>query len=194
MHDKHARVYVDDLGVLRKKKVRCITDNLVFQTLSHAGKYYLVNPTYIRYVCEGSAKICSGRTFEWVEADNPYPEIPRDSAPPTPVFSPKQPSDTHYKETNLDGVRFNSRRVLCIETNVTYVSINEAAEQTNSHATAIQSCCAGKRKSTNGLHFKYAKRAKRIKHIITQDTKFTYQYHGGIKVRVYKTTQPGESK
>ena len=94
-----------------------------------------------------------------------------------------------YKRQNRDNVHFNSRRVTCIETNTTYASINEAAEQTNSHATAIQACCAGKRKSTNGLHFKYAKRAKRIKHHITQDTKFTYQYHGGIRVRVYRESK-----
>ena len=46
-------------------------------------------------------------------------------------------------------------KVICIETNTVYESIQECARQLNLVATNLCKCCKGKIKSTGGLHFKY---------------------------------------
>lgn len=50
----------------------------------------------------------------------------------------------------------HKRKVLCIETGITYESFAEAARQTGLDRSRIVSCCTGKRKATGGYHFKYA--------------------------------------
>lgn len=46
--------------------------------------------------------------------------------------------------------------VLCIETNIVYVSISDASEQTNIHLSNIADVCKGKRKTAGGYHWMYA--------------------------------------
>lgn len=48
------------------------------------------------------------------------------------------------------------RIIQCVETGEVYNSFVEAAEKTGLNRTKIVSCCTGKRKSTGGLHFRYA--------------------------------------
>ena len=48
-----------------------------------------------------------------------------------------------------------ARKVLCVETNVTYPSIKKASESLNLSAGNIGSCCRGNRHTTGGFHWNY---------------------------------------
>lgn len=50
-----------------------------------------------------------------------------------------------------------SKKVKCIETNVTYPSASEAERQTGVFNTAIIQVCKGNRKTAGGYHWKYGK-------------------------------------
>ena len=52
--------------------------------------------------------------------------------------------------------RSNCKPVLCVETGVVYTSVNEAAESTGTERSTISRVCAGRRKTANGRHWKYA--------------------------------------
>lgn len=47
------------------------------------------------------------------------------------------------------------KAVVCIETNIVYNSIKEAAEATGAQKSGIVNCCKGKQKTAKGLHWKY---------------------------------------
>ena len=49
-----------------------------------------------------------------------------------------------------------NKPVLCVETGVVYKSIKDAARQLNAHHILISKVCRGLRKTTLGLHFKFA--------------------------------------
>jgi hypothetical protein len=80
--------------MIQRKKVRCVEDNLVFQNLGHAAKYYMVKPINIRYVCEGTRRKCLNKTYEWVPQDHQYYEIPKGLSP--------EEEDAAYKISNLE--------------------------------------------------------------------------------------------
>lgn len=48
-----------------------------------------------------------------------------------------------------------SRKVLCIDTNIEYISISEAAKLTNLHISGITMACKGKLKTSGGYKWKY---------------------------------------
>lgn len=48
-----------------------------------------------------------------------------------------------------------SKKVICIDTNITYNSISEAAELTNLHISGITMACKGKLKTSGGYKWKY---------------------------------------
>jgi hypothetical protein len=49
-----------------------------------------------------------------------------------------------------------SKPVICVESGTVYPSVREAARETGSHQPNIRSCCAGKRQTAGGLHWKFA--------------------------------------
>lgn len=49
------------------------------------------------------------------------------------------------------------KRIICVELNIIFPSIQECARALNLHATNICKCCKGKIKSTGNLHFQYVK-------------------------------------
>lgn len=49
-----------------------------------------------------------------------------------------------------------SKRVYCSDLDQSFPSINDAARLTNSNRNHVKDCCFGKRKTTNGLHFRFA--------------------------------------
>lgn len=48
-----------------------------------------------------------------------------------------------------------SKKVLCIEKNIIFKSINEASRATGTSRQNISKCCKGVRKTTGGYHWKY---------------------------------------
>ena len=52
----------------------------------------------------------------------------------------------------------NGKPIVCIETGVVYRSINEAERETGIRSTGIGKVCKGRRKTSGGLHWKYAEK------------------------------------
>ena len=49
----------------------------------------------------------------------------------------------------------NSKPVRCIETNIVYPSMTEAAKQINANRNSITCCCKGTQKTAGGYHWEY---------------------------------------
>lgn len=49
-----------------------------------------------------------------------------------------------------------SKKVLCVETGIIYISTKEAGKLLNIDASCISKCCRGERKTAGGYHWKYA--------------------------------------
>lgn len=64
-------------------------------------------------------------------------------------------SDETRKKMSKSGIGKRVKKVLCIETNITYDSMQEAAKLTNSSISKISLCCHGKRNKTNNFHWKF---------------------------------------
>lgn len=59
------------------------------------------------------------------------------------------------RAAHTGSLAYNSKKVICIETQVVYSSTSEAARLLNLQQTSISSVCLGKRKSTGGLTFRF---------------------------------------
>lgn len=66
----------------------------------------------------------------------------------------------HHTKEALEKMKDNGkncmRKVRCLETDVVYSSVKEAAFETGSCARSISAVCSGERKSANHLHWEYA--------------------------------------
>lgn len=49
------------------------------------------------------------------------------------------------------------KRVRCIETNIIYIGISEAARQTGISRSGISNCCNGKQKTSGNFHWEFVK-------------------------------------
>lgn len=49
----------------------------------------------------------------------------------------------------------NSKKVICIETQKVYDTLNEAATDNGCNPSKVSAVCHGKRNHTNNLHFKF---------------------------------------
>lgn len=58
-------------------------------------------------------------------------------------------------EANKGRPAQNRKKVLCIETNKVYDSMEEASKQTKAHRSKISDVCRGVRKTAGGYHWKY---------------------------------------
>lgn len=85
-----------------------------------------------------------------------------------PMYQKKMPEETKNKiREKLKGRKISpeilqkrsaaqGKRTICVETNIVYVSINDASRKTGINASTIWSVCKGKRKTAGGYHWKYA--------------------------------------
>ena len=51
--------------------------------------------------------------------------------------------------------KISSRKVLNVEKNIIYDSLNDASKQLNINASAISNCCRGATQTSGGYHWKY---------------------------------------
>lgn len=65
---------------------------------------------------------------------------------------------TNEQRKNAERKRLNTlrKKVLCVETNIIYISISHAAKATGLYVQNICRCCKGKLKQTGGYHWQYA--------------------------------------
>lgn len=54
------------------------------------------------------------------------------------------------------GNRYRAKKVICVETNVIYLSVKDAAKAMGCSREAIGSCCRGTSKKSCGLHWRFA--------------------------------------
>ena len=54
-----------------------------------------------------------------------------------------------------------AKKVVCIETDITYNSISEAGQQTNIKSGRIIDTCRGRQKTAGGYHWEYCDQKKR---------------------------------
>ena len=59
------------------------------------------------------------------------------------------------KTASINGKKYCSKKVKCIETGIIYISVNEASRQTGFNRTNIAACCRGLRKTANKYTWKY---------------------------------------
>ncbi len=119
------------LNVSPKRRVLCIETGVEYESISEAARQLNIHQASIGNVCRGKYGSAGGLHFRFVDV---------------PLEEQKQ---FVYKP----DIR---RRVLCIETGIEHDSIREAARQTGRCSKKISEICNGKRKSTGGLHFKFA--------------------------------------
>lgn len=68
-------------------------------------------------------------------------------------------SDEERKRLSISHSGSNnkfSRRVICVETGITYASSGEASRMTGCHQGNINRCCNGTLKTTSGYHWRFA--------------------------------------
>lgn len=68
----------------------------------------------------------------------------------------KKMSEEHKRKI-AEGVSKGSRKkpIVCIENDITYISLSEASRQLNIPSSSIYKVCNGERNSTHNLHFKF---------------------------------------
>lgn len=64
-HRKQLIERARNLGFSNAKKIRCIEDNIIFDSLTKAANYYSVNPATLCGQLNGRQKTCKGRHFEY---------------------------------------------------------------------------------------------------------------------------------
>ena len=57
--------------------------------------------------------------------------------------------------TLTEKLKYNEKKVICVETNQEYRNISEASRETHTDRTAINRCVRGVRKTAGGYHWKY---------------------------------------
>lgn len=63
-----------------------------------------------------------------------------------------KPNQTSFKKGEIHSI---TRKVICVETEIIYETINNASRQTNINATCIINVCKGKQKTAGGYHWGY---------------------------------------
>lgn len=111
------------------RAVICVTDNLVFDTITEAGEYYSIDMKVISQTLSGRNPYCKIKDrkleFEYYEEGKNY--------------KPKQ---------HVHGL---SRKVVCITTGEIFNSVTEASEKYNIPTTNISKVCQGQRKHAGKL-------------------------------------------
>ena len=65
--DKKRRERMHELGILRKKKVVCVEDNIIFDSLADASKYYDISVSTLSGYLHGHQKSCKNKHFKFID-------------------------------------------------------------------------------------------------------------------------------
>ena len=120
-------------------KIICINTREVFDTMNEASIKHNVSRTCIYDCCIGKQKTAGD--CRWAYYDD-Y------------IKDPDKYNELKYDD-NYVKHKYKPKRVLCIETNVIYNSITEAANSVGVDRSTISKVCKGKRKTVGGYHWKY---------------------------------------
>ena len=114
-----------------RRAVRCIELNRFFSSLKEAADWAGVGIPAIARACNNSDKISAG--FHWAYCEPPF----------------------HSEETRKKISQGHRRSVICIELNITFSSITEAAEWAGVSVPSIVKVCKKKSKTSGGYHWEY---------------------------------------
>jgi len=144
----HWKYYSENMAVplledLQKKEVRynpiiCLETRKVYRNsrvlakelVSIINKKEINISSSVLKCCEGLINTCFGLHWKFYDENTTYPDV---------SLLPKPPE----------------KKVICIETEKEYDSINNCAKDMDLFSTNIVRCCKGKAMSVKGYHFKY---------------------------------------
>lgn len=131
----------------RKKKIYCITTNTLYPSIKEAAEICNTEATRIIDNCKGRNSGTKGLQWAyWDEEKNTYIE------PEKFIVLPKS----------------NSIEVYCIEKDMTFPSINQAAKWLGVDDNDLRKVINGKRNGIRGLHFIRANEKDRINEVISK--------------------------
>lgn len=129
-----------------QQKVICINTGVVYESITQAQKETGVNN--ISAVCRGKFLTAGGMQWSYYEEGKEYA-----------LREPK------LKECRADKVKKSKaerkekvpkiRKVICIDTNIVYDSLELAAKDVGVSKGAISACCLGKNKTSAGMQWSY---------------------------------------
>lgn len=124
------------------KKVYCVTDELWFDSVSDAAKFYDISIGLISGCCTGNAMSTHGKQFTY-NLDGSLPEY-RGSYSAT------------RKNNKLKRGCCNATPVMCVETGAIFDSLADAARYANvKHTNNIRESCKDARRVSGGYHWRY---------------------------------------
>lgn len=125
-----------------EKRVVCIETGIIYNNMVEAAKSIKVKRSCISSVCRGKQHTSGG--YHWAY----YDEYIKD---------PDKYNKLKYNNCNKLNNNSNnkSKRVLCVETNVIYNNLTDAANSVGLSNDAVGKVCRGKRKTAGKLHWKY---------------------------------------
>lgn len=129
-----------------KRKVLCVEEGIVYDSVADAARAMNIKRSGITTCCKGRTPTICG--FHWVYMDEERLEK---------SGSMENFLEEVRRDLNEDKPRgsWNFRKVICLDTNIIYDSIKEAAQATKIPSNRISECCSGKHKSTHGLRWAY---------------------------------------
>ena len=129
-----------------KRKVLCVEEGIVYDSVADAARAMNVKRPSITVCCEGKKPTICG--FHWAYVDE---EKLKESGSMEKFI---EETKRNLKEDRPRG-SWLYRKVICLDTNIIYDSMKEAARATNIPSNRISECCSGKHKSTRGLRWAY---------------------------------------
>ncbi len=143
-----------------KKSVVCLEDGVAFKSIYSASIFYKGSASDIVKSCKMNGHSVKGKHFIYGDA------IPsRDEASSLlaeiqeRMISNRRRSIKIVEKGNVDNSKYQSRsrKVVCIDDGVEFLSASEAARHYSSAKSAVIEMCLGKngRKTVNGKRFKY---------------------------------------
>ena len=155
-----------------KKKVLCLEDGKIFDSMASAAKFYRSESASISEVCNGTRKTAVGRHFVLFTRGLNDKErealIKEKNSIDAKNRRRRGEAGLKVKYADLSGGRDRlgrkatgpmriSRRVICLDTGETFPSANDAAKKNEIAVSSLIELCLGKngRKTVGGLRFKY---------------------------------------
>jgi len=122
----------------RARKVELIETKEQFGCIMEVEIKYGYDSHVIGACCRGKIMTAYGNHWRYIEDNITIEKI-----------------ESRRKEINLKNISYVKKRCRCLETNITYNSLSEAAIATGTRESSISLCCNNKRNRANGLHWQY---------------------------------------
>lgn len=137
------------------KRVICLETLKVYDTMTQAREE--TGATKITDCCKHHYKHKSSNGLHWEYYDESLSA--QDYKDILERLIKEEYENKHHKPSELNKQRNRERTsvaVVCVETNEIFSSIRDACSKYGIHPSNLCNCCKGKKKTANGLHWRYA--------------------------------------